>query len=190
MIAAVVLAAGAGARLGRNKALCTLPSGETFLEAICSQLAAARSFPIVVVTAAPHGEAIRQTMAPQLCSAINPHPERGMLSSVKVGVAALPNEVSGALVWPVDTPLVRSDTVRAIVAASDQNIVVPEWGGRGGHPIFLPRGRFAELLELDDTLSLKALMPDRDAVFRIKVDDESVLWDVDLPADLARIGGG
>jgi molybdenum cofactor cytidylyltransferase len=96
--------------------------------------------------------------------------------------------VEHALIWPVDVPFVSPSTVGAILAAPAGLLVIPTHGGRGGHPLRLPSGRFAELDALDPTLGLRALVQARPGeVLRLPVDDAAVLQDVDTPADLERL---
>jgi molybdenum cofactor cytidylyltransferase len=108
-----------------------------------------------------------------------------MLSSVQHGVAALPFRASGALIWPVDVPWVRAETVRALLDAPSAQIVIPTWQGRGGHPLRLPRALFGEVALLDPADGLRALLAARaPRVHRMEVPDPAVVRDVDTPEDL------
>ena len=90
------------------------------------------------------------------------------------------------LIWPVDIPFVDVATVRTLVM-HDGTIVVPTHNGRGGHPLRLARAHFAEVMTLDPSRGLKALLEAHAAeVTRLPVGDEAVLVDVDTPADYAR----
>ena len=112
---------------------------------------------------------------------------RGMLSSVQAGVLALPPKATGALVWPVDTPYVKAETVRAILDATPGKLVVPVHNKQGGHPVRILRSRFAELTALDPEKTLKALVDARpDAVERLDVNDSGVVTDIDTPEDHER----
>src|SRR5436190_2071505 len=78
-------------------------------------------------------------------------------------------------------------TVRAILSAGSAatSLVMPICDGRGGHPIYVPRARFAELLALAPELGLRALVTARpDQVVRLPVDDPGVLRDFDTPEQL------
>jgi molybdenum cofactor cytidylyltransferase len=186
MTGCVVLSAGASSRMGSPKALCTR-EGRTFLETIVDCARASGVESIVVVLGAPHAEAIRPRVPSGASVALNPHPERGMLSSVQAGISSLP-PVDHALLWPVDVPAVRAETVRAISSAAPGQIVVPTFDGRGGHPLRVPRACFDELLALDPALGLRALIQAEPArVLRLPVDDPHVLVDVDTPDDLRRL---
>jgi CTP:molybdopterin cytidylyltransferase MocA len=203
MIAAVVLAAGGSTRMGEPKALLQTPDGRRYVEAIgdCARAGGCRQ--VVVVLGPPHGDAIRAALSTIASSTIprpaiarpaiarpaiawNATPERGMLSSVQAGLAALPPDVDAALVWPVDIPFVDIATVRALVVHSG-TIVVPTHNGRGGHPLRLARAHFAEVMTLDPARGLKALVDAHAAeVTRLPVADGAVLVDVDTPDDYAR----
>ena len=195
MIAALILSAGTSSRMGSAKALLKLPSGETFVRSICATARAADCSPTVVLGPL-HADAIRPTLdAP---SVFNPAPERGMLSSVQVGIASLSPSVEAALIWPVDIPLVRAETVSHLLAAerplladaaraaAQAQIVIPLHAGRGGHPMVIPSRYFAELLALDSSRGLRALF-DAHPPLRIEVEDAGVLTDFDSPADLSRL---
>jgi CTP:molybdopterin cytidylyltransferase MocA len=191
MIAAVVLAAGQSSRMGRPKALLPLPDGRSFLHAIAASARAGGVARVVVVLGPPHAAAIAAALPSGLAAAENPDPTRGMLSSVQAGVAALPAQVEAALVWPVDLPLVRAETVRAILAAgaaAPGQLIIPEKGGRGGHPVYIPRARFAVLGALAPDRGLKALLQAYpSAVTRLPVEDGAVLTDIDTPEDFAQL---
>lgn len=186
MIGAVVLAAGAGTRMGGvAKALLRAPDGQSFLARIVASATAAGVAPeaVVVVVAAPFGEAVAAEAARVGAGAVieNCDPGRGMASSVALGFAAIAErgEVSAAFLWPVDHPAVAADTVRALVARGEG---VPSYDGRGGHPPLVPRRRFAALASCDGVDGgARTVLRD---LPRVPVDDRGVIADVDEPADL------
>lgn len=187
MIVAIVLAAGESSRMGQPKALLPL-RGRSFVGQIAETARAVGVSSVVVVVGPPHADAIARALPPGAARAFNPDPSRGMLSSVQAGISSLPARATAALVWPVDIPLVRAETVRAILDASPGKLIIPQLGKRGGHPIRIPRARFAELMALDPARGLKGLVEARPAeVVRLPVDDKGVLTDVDTPEDFAKL---
>lgn len=189
-VAALVLAAGASTRMGPGapKALAEV-AGASMLERVLTTLAEAGVEPVVVL-GPPHGERIRAALREAHRTAWNPRPELGMLSSVQVGLRALTwGAVRGALIWPVDVPLVKTATVRQLLEAAHAEpdgprLVLPSYAERGGHPLWLPSALFAEALELPAGSTLRTLR-ERHPVLRVAVADPAVLRDVDTPADLA-----
>lgn len=184
----VVLAAGAGRRLGGvAKALLRDGSGATFAARVVATAAAAGVAPddVVIVVGPPFGDVVAAE-ARRLGArvATNAAPERGMASSVAVGFAAMAArpEVGAAFLWPVDHPHVAAATVVALAARGEG---VPEHEGRGGHPPLVPRRLFDALAGGADTeggarVCLRTLP-------RIVVEDRGVLADVDELADLERM---
>lgn len=184
-VGAVVLAAGAGRRLGGVAKALLAPDGVTFLARIvatatASGLAAAD---LHVVVGPPHAAAVA-ALATALGARVivNPDPERGMASSIAVGFAALPAGIAAALLWPVDHPWVAAATVRALVAAGEG---VPVYRERGGHPPLVGRRWFAALARAHAHVDgARGIL--RGQLARIPVDDAGVVRDVDHPADLAE----
>ena len=185
--AAVVLAAGKGSRLGGvPKALLTLEGGETFLARIVRTLRTVGIDRIVVVVGPPHQDAVAAATPEGVFIALNPHPERGMFSSIRAGVSLLGASAGRVLVWPVDSPGPGAATVAHLLAQGG-DFVVPVHGGRGGHPVVVR----AALVDDDPGLvedSLRARMHRAGTrVNRPTVQDPFVVMDVDTAADLERL---
>jgi molybdenum cofactor cytidylyltransferase len=193
MTAAVVLAAGAGTRMG-GQAKALLHVGDTtFVERIVAT-ARARGVPAIVVVAAGVRAEIAARLAADPAALVieNPHPERGQLSSLKLGLARVPAGAH-ALVWPVDHPTVAQPTVDAILRAGEDHpgcAIVPRFHGCGGHPMLLPSELHAALRALPDELGARELYRRHpESVFQLAVEDPGVCADVDTPADYQRFIG-
>ena len=190
-VAAIVLAAGAGTRMGgRPKALLTVDQ-QTFIARVVDTARRAGVGRVVVVLG--HGaDEVERALgdAADVTVAVNPEPARGQLSSLKVGLREA-SECDGALAWPVDHPLVREATVLQLLAAAGKHpgkAIVPRFEGRGGHPTFFPRTLFAGLLSLPDDVGARGLFERHpEAVVRIDVEDPGVRHDIDTPADYAKL---
>lgn len=176
-VAAIILAAGAGARLGGvAKAALRLPDGRTFLESVLASARAAGASPVVVV-AQPHGAAVA-ALAGDARVVWNPAPERGMIGSLNAGIAAA-GPIDVALCWPVDHARVAPATVAEIcAAAARERIVIPTFRGRGGHPTAFGAAFFAALAAAATPRDLLA------GAFRLPVEDPFVARDVDVPEDV------
>jgi nicotine blue oxidoreductase len=182
---AIVLAAGASSRMGRPKALIEV-GGQPAVERVVATLRDGGAGEIVVVIGR-HADEIRAGADLRGVRVVdNPDWARGRTSSVQRGLAALPPGTEWTLLALVDMPLVRADTVRALLAAprDDADALVPVHDGRRGHPIALRRTLFARIAALGpDTPLHDVIRAARRA--EVPVDDPGVLVDFDEPGDVA-----
>jgi molybdenum cofactor cytidylyltransferase len=187
---AIVPAAGASSRRGRPKLL--LPGGErNVLEAT---LAALRDggVPTVLVVIAADGPLGAWAPPPGVRAVVNTEPQRGMLSSILAGLAALDSEGMAAdplLVCPADLPALRAGTVARLLAVhrAAGGVVVPRQGNRRGHPLLISPGwqaRIPELARHEGGLR-RLLELAAGAVRQVEVDDPGCVRDVDTPEDYA-----
>jgi len=201
VITAVVLAAGAGTRLGGPKALAEL-AGQPLVAHVVGTCAAALVDEIVVVAGA-EADAVAEAAAREAAE----HPEvpvrvvrhegwaAGRTSSLQAGLAATA-EGHDVLVFPVDHPAVDVTTLDLLLgvfgyAARHPEVVVPVLVDpvteqrRRGHPILLQASLRAAVAALGPDDPLRDLVRRRE-VLEVPVDDQAILVNVDEPADLAR----
>lgn len=181
---AIVLAAGASSRMGRPKALLDV-GGRPAVERVVATLRDGGAADVVVVVGR-HADEIRGGAELRGVRVVdNPDWARGRTSSVQRGIAALAPGAEWTLLALVDMPLVRADTVRALLSArrDDADAVVPTHGGRRGHPILLRRTLFARIAELgpDEPLHVVIRAASR---AEVPVEDPGVLVDFDEPGDV------
>ncbi|MBI2297496.1 MAG: nucleotidyltransferase family protein [Armatimonadetes bacterium] len=184
-LVALIPAAGRGSRMGGRK--LELPwGGTTILGAVLDHLRAGGLERVVVVVGPDAAELTGVAVAHGAGVVVNEDPERGMLSSIHLGLAAA-EPCDGAVILPGDFPLVRPDTIAAVAARAEAGLVIPVHEGRRGHPIRLASRLFAAVLALPLEAGLRALrerVPDE--VAWLEVDDPGTAQDVDTPADYAR----
>lgn len=193
MIIGVVLAAGAGTRIGYPKVLLTTSRpGETFVQRACSTLRAAGIDDIVVVLA---GETVGvvERLQPSVRLLTNPDPSRGQLSSLHVALRELPARAQAIVALPVDVPLVTADTVLALIArwrATRAPIVRPSQAERHGHPVIFDRAVFRDLLDAPLSEGAKPVVRQHaSAAGDVACDDEGAFTDVDTIDDYVSLFG-
>ncbi|HOX27133.1 MAG TPA: nucleotidyltransferase family protein [Candidatus Krumholzibacteria bacterium] len=121
---------------------------------------------------------------------VNEDHDRGMFTSVQIGARAIAPGSEGFFVLPADCPLVGTavagELIDAFVRHGGRRAVVPEHGGRGGHPVLLPISARARVLAAPATATLREIVAAVGAV-RHAVADAGVLMDLDTPADLRAL---
>ena len=184
---AIVPAAGRSSRFGSQKLLAPIRN-EPLLNWTLWSLLEANVRRIFVVTAANADfSSVKLLHDPRVSVIINPDPSRGMLSSIQTGLDSTSGDP--ILVLPADMPFVRSSTVSEIARTclERQSVVVPVHDGRRGHPVAMPGTLRRAILEAAPTSTLKdALGSALVDAEELTVDDDGVLRDVDLKADLDR----
>lgn len=194
-IAAVVLSAGRSLRMGRPKSSVDL-LGETLLTRCLGALEGAGAAPLIVV-GRPEGDQTLRRAAPgrRFTIAHNPDADRGMLSSVDVGIrAARAAGAAWAWVLPVDCPAVSAATCALLadaVRGTETAAAVPEHDGRRGHPILVgPAVARAIGAAVDrgagETLA-GVLEAFGDRVRIVPVVDLAVVDNVNRPGDVERL---
>jgi len=193
--AGVILAAGASTRMGRDKALLPWRDG-TFLSAAIRALQPATELVLVVAGAnAPALEPIANAYAAFMVA--NPEPQRGQFSSLQVGLQEVLNRGrDAAIVTLVDRPAAEIETVAQVKAAflsSDERIwaVVPEYGGKHGHPIVIGREMIEAFLRAPSGSNARDVEHGRqEHIHYIPVRDPLVVANVDTPEDFELIRMG
>jgi len=190
MIAAIVLAAGLGSRMGAVKPLLNI-DGEPALGRALAGLRGAGLSDIIVVLGRS-AEEVRAAVDLDRCRVVlNDAPEQGMSTSLALGLDAVPAGALGALVLHADMPFVLPDTITAVVdaAAAGAGIVAPTHKGQRGFPVFFRRDAFAELRRslVGDAGGRAYIACHEDELVLVEVDDPGCVRDLDRPADLIRL---
>ena len=190
-IAAVLLAAGRSRRMGAFKPLLPF-GGRSVVEACVKNLFAAGACEVVVVVGR-RGEEVRAALAGEtrVRFAVNDVEGSEMGVSVARGVEAVSDEAGVLLVALVDQPAVPPRAIRSLIEAharTGARLIVPEWQGRGGHPVLVDLSLREELLSIVPERGLRALFDARrDEVLRVAADTPFVARDMDTWNDYVAL---
>jgi nicotine blue oxidoreductase len=183
-VSGLLLAAGQGARLGTPKALVEY-AGERLVDRGVRLLEEGGCHPVVVVLGA--------ATVPVLGAVTvrNPDWASGMGSSLRAGLAALPEQAEAVVVALVDQPLIRPGAVRALIGAG-AGVAVATYGGRRRNPVLIAREHFAEVAEraVGDVGARPFLRAHPELVTEVPCDEHGDPADIDTPQDLAHLAGG
>jgi molybdenum cofactor cytidylyltransferase len=155
-IAAIILAAGrstrfAGDQLGTTKLVAEL-NGKPLVRHVAEAALASKARPVIVVTGHARDHVQEALAGVPLQFVHNKDFATGLASSLRTGIAAVPNEAAGAIVLLGDMPLVTADLINRFVQRlqenSDADAIVPITEGRRGNPVLLARALFSALAKL------------------------------------------
>jgi molybdenum cofactor cytidylyltransferase len=190
-IAALLLAAGKSSRMGSNKML-EMIDGRPMVVRTAQRLLASRARPIVAVLG-NMADAVDDALGRLPVERVhNPDFADGLSTSLKRGLAALPEDIDGAVVCLGDMPLIAGRDIDRLIAAFNplegRAIVVPTRRGKRGNPILWSRQFFAEMMALSGDQGARKLIDEHaDLIAEIEMDNDSVLIDIDTPEALAEL---
>lgn len=188
-VAAVILAAGESRRYGTPKQLAEL-EGRTLLEHVLQLAVEAGLRPVVAVVPVWLSRPAAYNDPEALRWVRNPHPERGMSHSLRLGFAALPPEVEAALILLGDQPQVPVRHLQAVVAArGERPLIATSVDGTLTPPVLVERSHFGIVDEPGGDVGLREVL-NAHPEWVVAVEPLQPIPDVDTPDDLARLAGG
>jgi molybdenum cofactor cytidylyltransferase len=174
--------------MGGNKLFFRF-GGETMVRRTVKCAIAAGLDPIIVVIGYDTDQALKELAGLPIRTVLNPDHERGLNRSLKVGIEAIPADVSAVVVLLADMPLVTSRMVAALVERyreSSAPLVVSDYAGVQAPPTLYGRSLFAELGGMEGEGSGKQVVR-RHAKEAVSVSwPAAALADIDRPADYQR----
>jgi molybdenum cofactor cytidylyltransferase len=188
-VAAILLAAGRASRWrasgGREATKLVAPwRGRAMAHAVAEAALASRARPLVVVLG--HEAAAVRAALDGLPAVFveNRDYAQGLSTSLRAGLAALPECCDGAVVLLGDMPEVGADLIDALIAAfearPDALAVAPRGAGGLGKPVLLARGLFAQAAALSGDRGARRLV-ERAGARRVEIDwaGEEIALDID-----------
>ncbi len=191
--------------MGRDKALLPWPpsaagfvaglaTADTFLSA------AIRLFfsrvDVVLVVAGKNENALAPIVYADGASlVVNPDPERGQFSSLRIGLQEVLNRGrDAAMITLVDRPPLRMETIAKLEAAFERATanrkwaVIPEYQGKHGHPILAGREMIEAFLKAPETSNARDVEhAHQSEIEYVPVDDTLVALNVDTPEQYAAL---
>jgi CTP:molybdopterin cytidylyltransferase MocA len=191
MIAGLVLAAGTGSRFGGAKVVAPL-HGTAIVRHVVARLLDAGLTPVVVVAGSDRDAIAHALEGADVEVIVNPNPESGLSSSLRLGVDALPDYVGAFVVALGDQPLIEPAVVRSLIDAWNQSnvaAVVPEYRDGRGNPVLFDATLRRRMAGLTGDVGARHLLEQLgDRVGRVSV-DANAPRDVDTRADLESLEG-
>ena len=195
-IGAVLLAAGAGARLGgRPKALLELGGVPLVLRQLIALSGA--GVDEVAVVLGHHAEAVEAAVSAFPITLVhNPSPDDGQVSSVRLGLRALSPNLDAIIVAPADMPLIDTQDIVALIGAfkkrGDAAMVAPRVRGEDGeaepgNPVIFDAALRASWLAGEADLACRKWRTAHPEQVRwFDTDNRRYRIDIDTPDDLQR----
>ncbi|QUS40779.1 4-diphosphocytidyl-2C-methyl-D-erythritol kinase [Tardiphaga alba] len=194
-VAALVLAAGRGTRMGGPNKLLAELNGKPLVRIVVEHALKSKASSVTVVTGHEAAEVEKALRGLNVTFVYNPDYPDGIASSVKAGIAAVPRDADGAVVCLGDMPLIDTKLIDRLIDAFAPDrghlIAAPVSEGRRGNPVLWSRRFFPELMTLDGDIGARALvLKHAEVVADVPVEGRGAFLDIDTPEALEEARGG
>ncbi|MGX5828829.1 NTP transferase domain-containing protein [Mesorhizobium sp. 43Arga] len=192
-VAIVLLAAGRSSRMGGPNKLMALFDGKPLVRRTAERALASKASGTIVVTGHQR-ERVRAALSGlDVTFADNPDFADGLSTSLKAGIAYLPEDTAGVMIVLGDMPgVVSGDLDRLIDAfskAGGNSVVRASHQGKRGNPVLLPRALFPAIAHLEGDTGARHLV-EAEGLDVIDVEiGEGASVDVDTREALEGAGG-
>ncbi|WP_298906403.1 nucleotidyltransferase family protein [uncultured Aliiroseovarius sp.] len=181
-IAIVLLAAGQSRRMGQDKLLRRLPSGERLLENRIHTIRAAGTVPFVAISEDPQKSELvaKASGTPVQVSGT----AQGMGDSISTAIRVLPDDIAGIMILLSDLPDVTANDLRALMARFDGKTILcaATEAGAPGHPVIFPARYRSQLEALSGDIGARDLLK-TEPVDLHPLPGQNAVRDLDTPED-------
>ena len=188
-IGAIILAAGQSERMGKPKLF--LPYLNNPLIHYPVSIAVEMNLDPILVVGGRYSQQLQIELSDFLNDIAiihNAEFEKGMSSSLKIGINALGDELDGVIIFLGDQPFVSNEVVQKLIqkykVSNNSKIIRPRFGIQPGHPILFDKSLFSKFQALTGDEGGKSIIKaNEDKLLYIDFEDTKLNFDIDTPLD-------
>ena len=174
-----------------NKMLAEI-GGKPLVRIAAGQAVASHAHPVIVVTGHEREKVEAALKGLPVRFVHNADYAEGLGTSLKAGIAAVPEETDAVIVCLGDMPQVDAALINRLIAAFDPErgalVVIPTIAGKRGNPVLWSRRFFPDLMAVEGDIGARHLIGGyAEAVAEVPVEDAAALTDIDTPEALTAI---
>lgn len=191
-VGAVLLAAGAGERIGRRPKCLLELGGVPLIRRTLIALSGAGVDEVVVVLG-NYADQVRPAVESfPVTVVLNPHPEDGLVSSQRLGLAALTGKLDAVVIALADQPLINSQDVALLICAWKKRppgtaLLQPQVQGQRGNPVIFSSEVAEQIVSADINVGCREWRSRHpELVAAYVTDNHRYRVDIDTLEDLER----
>ncbi|MDB5406907.1 MAG: 4-diphosphocytidyl-2C-methyl-D-erythritol kinase [Rhodospirillales bacterium] len=190
-IGALILAAGQSRRMGEVNKLLIEIDRKPMVRHVAETVLESRATPVVAVLGHERDRVRGAFSGLKIRAVYNPDYADGISTSLRRGLAALPEDLDGVVVCLGDMPLLSAAEIGRLIDAFNpvegRAIVVPTRRGKRGNPVLWGRRFFPEMQEVAGDVGARHLIGAYpEAVVEVEMSGDGTLLDIDTPEALAE----
>ena len=165
----ILLAAGKSKRFGDKNKLLEMINGKPMINNILDTLFEIFEPSELIVILGHEHKIIKELIYNKDINILeNNDYEKGIGTSISLGVNNLNNDIDGVMIIPADMPYLSSKDLvnleKKFIELNCEKVVMPEYNSRIGNPVILPRNYFNTLKSLKDDFGAKSLIKKKDII--------------------------
>ncbi len=191
-VGAVLLAAGAGERIGRRPKCLMELGGVSLIRRTLIALSGAGVDEVVVVLG-HYADQVRPAVEDFPVTVVhNLRPEDGLVSSQRLGLAALAGKLDAVVIALADQPLINSQDVTSLIGAWKKRpagtaLVYPQVQGKPGNPVIFSADVLQQIVSDELNIGCREWRSRHpELVIPYVTDNHRYRIDIDTPEDLER----
>jgi molybdenum cofactor cytidylyltransferase len=189
----MILAAGLSSRMGNPKLILPF-KGKPVIRHVIDQALLSGLDGVVVVANPNVPELIKEIFTSGVNKmVINDQPQLGMSSSIKKGLAALPENADAVMILLGDQPLMTADEMNRMIDYYQSNafpsIVQASYLGEKGHPVLFSRSLFKSLFTINGDQGGKSLIQHFFDQLHFVEMGKNITADIDTYSDYMKLSG-
>lgn len=189
MIDVILLISGNSKRMGKEKALLPFLNGKSFVSHLIDVYSKLKNSTLYIILNANNEKQIKQAIRNRyhnLVFLINPKPENGRLSSIRVGLNKM-EKGKGVFIQNIDNPFINEVLIEDMINRYETNgFLVPQYHGKNGHPLLLGAHLVQELREQKVTITdLKHFLNNQEK-YTYTTSSKTVLANINTPEDYEK----
>jgi molybdenum cofactor cytidylyltransferase len=194
-IAAIILAAGNATRFEDGQKLIADLAGRPLIRHVVDALDQSDVDDIILLTGRDADKIAKAAGCGRWRTIENHDPDRGLSSSLRLGIEAASKTADGALIALGDMPGITTDLINQLVDtfsnSQGSKIVFPmARDGQRGHPVIWPRALFSALKGLSGDAGGKQIFVEHRDLWRpVPCEESGAFADVDTRDDLDTFRG-
>ena len=186
LIACVVLAAGFAVRFGGLKQLAEF-HGKPLVKSAVDTADESFADYVLLVVGNHSSEILEKVQLGRAQVVYNKDFKTGISSSIRCGIANLPDDCSGAIIMVADQPFLESRHLDLMIEEFRKDptrVIVLSHKGEPRNPVLIPKAMFHELEKLKGDMGARDLVRKSRNIKLVEISDSRVFFDVDTKDSL------
>ena len=186
MISAILLAAGQSKRMDGENKLTKEIQGTPLIKLSVKNIIASSIDELIIVLG--HQKEIIEKLIDKnekIKFVFNKNFEKGMASSIKIGLNNLSEKTEAFFICLGDMPMVNSNIYNQLINSRNQkNIIVPTYNGQQGNPVLFDKSMKEKIMAIQGDVGAKKILKlNRDTILNVEVGNQSIRKDFNTKDD-------